>query len=64
VLAVAYQRVGRTAEATAALAKTMELRPGSTVANIQLDPKNASPLYNQASKRIEDVLLALGVPAK
>jgi len=64
VLAVAYQRVGRSDEAKAALAKTMELRPGSTVANIQLDPKNASPLYNQASKRIEDVLLALGVPAK
>jgi DNA-binding winged helix-turn-helix (wHTH) protein/Flp pilus assembly protein TadD/TolB-like protein len=63
VLAVAYQRVGRTAEANSALAKTMELRPGSTVANIRLDPKNASSLYNEASKRVEDVLLALGMAA-
>jgi tetratricopeptide (TPR) repeat protein len=64
VLAVAYQRVGRTDEAKAALAKTMELRPGSTVANIKLDPRNASPLYNEASKRVEQVLLGLGLPEK
>ena len=53
VLATAYHRLGRTAEAKTALAKTLELRPGSTVANIRLDPKNASPLYNEASKRVE-----------
>jgi tetratricopeptide (TPR) repeat protein/TolB-like protein len=64
VLATAYQRLGRTAEAKAALAKTLELRPGSTVANIALDPKNASPVYNEAAKRVEDVILALGMPAK
>jgi tetratricopeptide (TPR) repeat protein len=62
VLATAYQRLGRTAEAKAALAKTLELRPGSTVANIRLDPKNASPLYNEASKRVEAVLVELGLP--
>ena len=64
VLAVAYQRLGRTDEAKAALAKTMELRPGSTIANIGLDPKNASPVYNEASKRAEDVMSVLGLPAK
>ena len=64
VLAVAYQRVGRTAEAKTALAKTMELRPGSTIANIKLDPRNASPVYNEASQRVEDVLRTLGMPAK
>jgi len=64
VLAVAYHRVGRTDEAKAALAKTMELRPGSTVANIKLDPRNASPLYNEGSKRVEKVLLELGLPEK
>jgi DNA-binding winged helix-turn-helix (wHTH) protein/tetratricopeptide (TPR) repeat protein len=64
VLAVAYQRVGRNDEAKAALARTMELRPGSTLANITLDPRNASPVYNEASKRVEDVILALGMPAK
>ena len=64
VLAIAYQRTGRTDEARAALAKTMELRPGSTVANIRLDPKNASPVYNEAAKRVEEVLLTLGMAAK
>jgi DNA-binding winged helix-turn-helix (wHTH) protein/tetratricopeptide (TPR) repeat protein len=64
VLAVAYQRVGRMDEAKAALAKTMELRPGSTIANIALDPRNASPVYNQASKRVEEVLAAIGLPEK
>lgn len=64
VLATAYQRLGRTAEAKAALAKTLELRPGSTVANISLDPKNASPIYNEASKRVEAVLVELGLPEK
>jgi Flp pilus assembly protein TadD len=63
VLAVAYQRLGRTAEANSALAKTMELRPGSTVANIRLDPKNASSLYTEAAQRVEDVLLTLGMAA-
>ena len=64
VLAVAFDRIGRTDEAKAALAKTMELRPGSTAANIQLDPKNASPLYNAAAKRIERGLIELGMPEK
>jgi tetratricopeptide (TPR) repeat protein/TolB-like protein len=64
VLATAYQRLGRTDEAKAALAKTMELRPGSTLANIALDPKNASPLYTEASKRVEKVLAELGMPEK
>jgi DNA-binding winged helix-turn-helix (wHTH) protein/tetratricopeptide (TPR) repeat protein len=64
VLAVAYQRVGRADEARAALAKTMELRPGSTIANIALDPRNASPVYNEASKRVEQVLVELGMPEK
>jgi predicted Zn-dependent protease len=64
VLAVAYQRLGRTAEAKAALAKTMELRPGSTVANIAFDPRNASPVYTEAANRVGDVLVAIGVPEK
>jgi DNA-binding winged helix-turn-helix (wHTH) protein/tetratricopeptide (TPR) repeat protein len=64
VLAVAYQRVGRTAEAKAALAKTMEVRPGSTIANIKFDPRNASPVYTEASERVEEVLAAIGLPEK
>ena len=64
VLAVAYQRVGRTAEAKAALARTMELRPGSTIANIKFDPRNASPVYTEASERVEEVLAAIGLPEK
>jgi predicted Zn-dependent protease len=64
LLATAYQRLGRTAEAKAALAKTMELRPGTTGANISLDPKNASPLYTNAAERVVDVLVGLGLPEK
>jgi len=64
LLATAYQRLGRTAEAKAALARTMELRPGTTGANIGLDPKNASPLYTDAAQRVVDVLVGIGLPEK
>jgi DNA-binding winged helix-turn-helix (wHTH) protein/tetratricopeptide (TPR) repeat protein/TolB-like protein len=64
VLAAAYQRLGRTDEAKAALARTMELRPGSTAVNIALDPKNASPLYTEAGQRVAEVLIGLGLPEK
>ncbi len=44
LLAAAYQRVGRTEEAKAALARALAIRPGSTVSNIALPPKNSSPI--------------------
>jgi len=64
LLATAYHRLGRTAEAKAALAKTMELRPGTTAVNISLDPKNASPLYTEAAQRVVNVLVGIGLPEK
>jgi Flp pilus assembly protein TadD len=62
VLASAYQRLGRTEEAKAALAKTMELRPGSNAINIPLPSKNVSPLYTAASDRMMRELVELGLP--
>ena len=64
VLAAAYQRLGRTEEARAALAKTMELRPGSTAANIALPTRNASPVFLEASERIIQALVEAGLPER
>ena len=64
VLAAAYQRLGRTEEAKAALAKTMELRPGSNAGNIALPTRNASPVFLEASERILRALVAAGLPER
>lgn len=64
VLAAAYQRLGRTDEARAALAKTMELRPGSTARNIALPTRNASPVFLEASERIIRALVEAGLPER
>lgn len=62
VLAVVYQQLGRSEYARAALAKGLELRPGSTTANVALPKKNASPVFIAASKRVEQILAGLGLP--
>ena len=62
VLAVAYQQLGRGEEAKAALAKGLELRPGSTTANIGLPKKNASPVFLARSNRSGEILAGLGLP--
>lgn len=64
VLAAAYQRLGRTDEARAALAKTMERRPGSTAENFILPTKNASPVFLEASQRIVRALVEAGLPER
>ena len=64
VLAAAYQRLGRTDEARAALAKTMELRPGSTAGNIVLPAKNASPVFLEAAQRIVRAQVEAGLPER
>ncbi len=63
LLATAYQRLGRTAEARQALAKGLELRPGSTAANIALPARNTSPIYLAARGDISRTLIELGLPA-
>jgi DNA-binding winged helix-turn-helix (wHTH) protein/tetratricopeptide (TPR) repeat protein len=64
LLAAAYQRLGRTDEANAALAQALKLRPGSTVSNIAIPTKNTSPAYIEARNRIEQALIAAGLPER
>jgi DNA-binding winged helix-turn-helix (wHTH) protein/tetratricopeptide (TPR) repeat protein/TolB-like protein len=64
LLAVAYQRSGRPDEANAAFARAMELRPGSTVLNVPLPSRNASPAYLEASGLVNRALVAMGLPER
>lgn len=64
MLATAYQRLGRTAEARAAFATGMQLRPGSTTANVEPPALNVSPAFMEASRRVMAVLVELGLPER
>jgi DNA-binding winged helix-turn-helix (wHTH) protein/tetratricopeptide (TPR) repeat protein len=64
LLAAAYQRLGRTDEAHAALTQGLKLRPGSTASNMGIPAKNASPAYLEARGRIEQALIAAGLPER
>jgi tetratricopeptide (TPR) repeat protein len=64
LLAAAYQRLGRTDEAKAALAKALRLRPGSTANNSAISTKNASPIYVEASQRVIQSMIAAGLPER
>jgi DNA-binding winged helix-turn-helix (wHTH) protein/tetratricopeptide (TPR) repeat protein len=64
VLAAAYQLTGRTDEAKAAVAKAMELRPGSTAGNVLLPAGNASPVFLKASERILRAEVEAGLPER
>jgi DNA-binding winged helix-turn-helix (wHTH) protein/tetratricopeptide (TPR) repeat protein len=62
LLAAAYQQLGRTDEARAAMEKARALRPGSTVHNVPTPQKNSSPVYVEASERIMQLMIAAGLP--
>jgi DNA-binding winged helix-turn-helix (wHTH) protein/Flp pilus assembly protein TadD len=62
LLAAAYQQLGKTDEARAAMEKGRELRPGSTVGNVPTPKKNSSPVYIEASERIMQLMAAAGLP--
>jgi DNA-binding winged helix-turn-helix (wHTH) protein/tetratricopeptide (TPR) repeat protein/TolB-like protein len=62
LLAVAYQRLGRLDEARATMAEAMALRPGSTLANVEVPRLNASEAYLAGSRRILQQLAELGLP--
>lgn len=62
LLAAAYQQLGQTEEAIAAMAKGRELRPGSTVQNVPTPQKNSSPVYIEATERIMQLMAAAGLP--
>jgi DNA-binding winged helix-turn-helix (wHTH) protein/Flp pilus assembly protein TadD len=62
LLAAAYQQLGKTDEARAAMQKGRELRPGSTVQNVPTPTKNSSPVYIEAAERIMQLMAAAGLP--
>jgi DNA-binding winged helix-turn-helix (wHTH) protein/tetratricopeptide (TPR) repeat protein/TolB-like protein len=64
LLAAAYQRLGRTDEANTALTQGLKLRPGSTVSNVGIPTKNVSAAYMEARGRIEQALIAAGLPER
>ncbi|RYE47678.1 MAG: transcriptional regulator CadC [Hyphomicrobiales bacterium] len=64
MLAAAYQRLGRTADARAAFAAGMLLRPGSTAANVEPPARNVSPAFLEASAGVMSVLVELGLPER
>ena len=64
LLSAAYQQLGRPDEARAAMAKGIELRPGSNLSNTALPPKNASPIFIAASGWIGRAYLAAGLPER
>ena len=63
LLAAAYQQLGKTEDARAAMQKGMELRPGSTYINVPTPKKNSSPIYIEATEKIMQLMLAAGLPA-
>ena len=62
LLAAAYQQLGKTDEARAAMEKGRELRPGSTMQNVPTPKKNSSPIYIEATERIMQLMAAAGLP--
>jgi DNA-binding winged helix-turn-helix (wHTH) protein/Flp pilus assembly protein TadD len=62
LLAAAYQQLGKTDEARAAMEKGRELRPGSTLLNVPTPKKNSSPVYIEAAERIMQLMAAAGLP--
>jgi DNA-binding winged helix-turn-helix (wHTH) protein/tetratricopeptide (TPR) repeat protein len=64
LLAAAYQRLGRSDEAKATIAQGLVLRPGTTASNLGIPTKNTSAAYIEARGRIEQALMAAGLPER
>jgi DNA-binding winged helix-turn-helix (wHTH) protein/tetratricopeptide (TPR) repeat protein len=64
LLAGAYQKLGRPDEAKAAIARAMELRPGSTAGNVLLPSKNVSPAFLEAAQRVLRAEVEAGLPER
>lgn len=62
VLAAAYQALGRFDDAKTAMAKGLELRPGTNASNVALPSKNQSPRYRARSDEILKLMVAAGLP--
>ncbi|WP_245283892.1 winged helix-turn-helix domain-containing protein [Bradyrhizobium sp. Cp5.3] len=64
LLAAAYQRTGRFAEARAAIAEGLRLRPGTTRLNVSPPMKNASPVCIAAWDRVVQAEVDAGLPER
>lgn len=64
LLAAAYQRLGRLDEARDALAKGLEIRPGTTALNVSVPTKNSSPAFLAANERLIADMVKAGLPAR
>lgn len=62
LLAAAHQRLGNVREAREALAKAMEMRPGSTARNVSLPTRNASATFLAAGNAVLRTLIEIGLP--
>lgn len=61
-LAAAYQRLGRHAEAKAAVAKGLETRPGSNAQNVNLPTKNSSARFLAGVDEVTRFAIEAGLP--
>lgn len=64
LLAATYQRLGRTDEAKAALAKALELRPGSTAVNVRSPTRNVSSAFLETGQLLIQTLVEVGLPER
>lgn len=64
LLAAAYQQLGRTEEARAAMQQGLKLRPGTTALTVAPPMKNASPAFKESSDRQIRFMIAAGLPEK
>jgi Flp pilus assembly protein TadD len=62
LLAAALQRLGQTDEAKRAMARGLELRPGSNAVNAILPTQNASPVFLAALQRLLQSEAEAGLP--
>jgi DNA-binding winged helix-turn-helix (wHTH) protein/tetratricopeptide (TPR) repeat protein len=62
LVAAAKYQLGDPEAAKAAIAKCLELRPGSTALNIGVPTQNASPVFIAAADRITQLGVAAGLP--
>lgn len=64
LLAAAYEKIGDTAKANAAMQEGLRLRPGTTLLNVAPPTKNSSPVFLQASQQILHLMVAAGLPSR
>lgn len=62
LMAAAYQQLGRIAEAKAAVAKALEVRPGPTAQNARPLSSNTSSVYDKAQERVMSLIVSAGLP--